>query len=85
VQEALYEKGAGRQASTYFHDIVKGDNSFPFEKADGSVATITGAVAKPGWDAATGLGTPVGSKLVRLLGGGDGGHDGHGGDDHRGR
>ena len=36
-----------------FHDITEGNNN--------------GFTARPGWDACTGLGSPIGSKLVGIL------------------
>jgi kumamolisin len=43
------------KAASAFHDIVSGNN--------GAFS------AGPGWDACTGLGSPIGSKLIALLGG----------------
>jgi kumamolisin len=54
VTPLLY--GAARQAE--FRDIVHGDNSFH---------GVDGFVAKPGWDACTGLGSPNGAALLRLF------------------
>ena len=42
------------KASSAFHDIVSGNN--------GAFS------AGPGWDACTGLGSPIGSKIIALLG-----------------
>ena len=50
-----------------FHDITTGDNTFHGE-AFGD-PTIQGFPATPGWDAATGLGTPKANTLVPVLGG----------------
>jgi subtilase family serine protease len=44
-----------------FHDITVGDNTY-----HGDV-TVPGFAAKPGWDAATGLGTPKANALVPAL------------------
>jgi kumamolisin len=44
------------KGSAAFHDIVKGNNG--------------GFSAGPGWDACTGLGSPIGTKLIALLGSG---------------
>ncbi len=57
----------GTAQSSYaktFHDIVAGNNSFFY--LDGS-ASITGYSASKGWDAATGLGSPIASQLVPRL------------------
>jgi hypothetical protein len=43
------------------HDITVGDNTY-----HGDV-TVPGFPAKPGWDAATGLGTPKANVLVPAL------------------
>jgi len=43
-----------------FHDVVKGDNK----------AGKIGYSAAPGWDACTGLGTPIGAAIVKLFAGG---------------
>ncbi len=58
INKALYKLGKSSSASTYFHDVTSGDNSYP---------PITGFSAGPGWDAATGLGTPIASSLVPKL------------------
>jgi subtilase family serine protease len=50
-----------------FHDITTGDNTFHGE-AFGD-PTIIGFPAAPGWDPATGLGTPKANTLVPVLGG----------------
>ena len=50
-----------------FHDITTGDNTFHGE-AYGD-PTIPGFPATPGWDPATGLGTPKANTLVPVLGG----------------
>ncbi len=42
------------KAASAFHDITSGNNG--------------GFSAGPGWDACTGLGSPIGSKLISLLG-----------------
>jgi len=50
--------------ATTFHDIIAGNNSFYY--LDGSLR-ITGYSAQKGWDAATGLGSPIASTLVPKL------------------
>ncbi|HXY92721.1 MAG TPA: S53 family peptidase [Acidimicrobiia bacterium] len=49
VAPTLYAVAAAAEPDTVFHDVVRGGNLF-YE-------------ATPGWDYATGLGTPIGSKL----------------------
>jgi subtilase family serine protease len=46
--------------SRLFHDITTGNNSF---------GSITGFAAVPGWDAATGVGSPKANTLVSMLAG----------------
>jgi len=45
-------------STTYFHDILLGNNSFP---------PVSGFTALGGWDAASGLGTPRANNLVPAL------------------
>lgn len=58
LNTALYIIGKTGIASSSFHDITSGDNSFD---------NITGFSAQTGWDAATGWGTPKANVLVPLL------------------
>ncbi|GER86768.1 hypothetical protein KDW_09300 [Dictyobacter vulcani] len=53
--------------SATFHDITSGNNTFTFVDNAGNTVTIPGYEAKKGWDATTGWGSPVVSKLVPLL------------------
>ena len=52
-----------------FHDITTGDNSFVGTDDNGNPVSIPGFPAAPGWDPATGLGTPKANTLVPVLGG----------------
>jgi subtilase family serine protease len=54
----LYHLAKSDSYSDGLHDITTGNNSW---------AGVTGYSAGPGWDAATGLGTPDVAKLVPLL------------------
>jgi subtilase family serine protease len=63
INPALYDIGHSKKASQYFHDVTVGDNTF---NPDPSL-NIPGYAATPGWDAATGWGTPIASKLVPFL------------------
>jgi subtilase family serine protease len=54
----LYQLYTNGSYSTAFHDIVTGNINF---------AGITGYAAAPGWDAASGLGTPDVANLVKAL------------------
>jgi subtilase family serine protease len=64
LNRTLYMLGMGGCASSYFHDITTGDNSVP---AGVPGTPITGFSAVPGWDEATGWGTPIASALVPAL------------------
>jgi hypothetical protein len=56
--------GSGRSPSYHraFHDITTGTNTVEFP-----LQTITGYQAAPGWDPATGWGSPNAQVLVPLL------------------
>jgi kumamolisin len=56
LNDVFYTKLAG---TTAFHDIVSGTNA---------LSGAPGYNAGPGWDACTGLGSPEGTELERLLG-----------------
>ena len=56
---ALYELGNSNRAANSFHDITVGNNSF--------VTGVPGYNATPGWDLASGWGTPKTQTLVKNL------------------
>jgi subtilase family serine protease len=59
INTALYEiEESRRHDSSPFYDVTSGNNSF---------AGVTGFRAGPGWDAATGLGSPMADQIVRDL------------------
>jgi subtilase family serine protease len=58
INTRLYHIGKSDAYGSAFHDVASGNNS---------VAGITGFAAGPGWDAATGLGTPDVANLIPLL------------------
>ena len=59
LNKTLYKLGKSGAASSYFHDIADGSsNSIPALGA-GSGTPIDGFTAVPGYDMATGLGTPI--------------------------
>lgn len=63
LNKRLYKLGARGVLAGLMHDVTVGDNS---------LAGVTGFPAGPGWDLATGWGTPnFGSKLSVLAGAGD--------------
>jgi len=49
---------SGTLASKLFHDVTTGDNGY---------GAISGFSAVPGWDAATGIGSPKANALVPML------------------
>jgi subtilase family serine protease len=60
----------GRNPSLYaacFHDIRVGDNTFTGAGSNGKQVTIQGYNTLVGWDAVTGLGTPIANVLVKTL------------------
>jgi len=52
--------------------VTAGDNTFTYGTADGGEATVAGFAAQPGWDAASGLGSPAADVLVPALAAGEG-------------
>src|SRR5205814_2261763 len=59
INSALYQIGQAKSFySASFHDVTSGDNS---------AFGVQGFSAGPGWDAVTGLGSPVASQLVNEL------------------
>jgi subtilase family serine protease len=64
MNPTLYAIGATPFSSAFFHDITTGDNSVP---AGAPGTPITGFAAVRGWDAVTGLGTPMANRLVPVL------------------
>ena len=64
INKTLYKLGKGNSASTYFHDTTVGNNSVP---ASIPGTPITGFSAVPGWDEATGWGTPIANNLVPAI------------------
>ncbi|MGZ4875414.1 MAG: hypothetical protein ACXV5R_09620, partial [Candidatus Angelobacter sp.] len=49
LNKRIYKLGRQGTLSTFLHDVTLGDNGF---------AGVTGFLAAPGWDLATGWGTP---------------------------
>jgi len=58
INKALYHIAKSDAYSSAFHDITAGGNTW---------GGLAGFNAEPGWDAVTGLGTPIVSNLVVLL------------------
>jgi subtilase family serine protease len=62
VNPAIYRIGRSSSYHKAFHDITIGND----DAINGSV-TVTGYQAGPGWDPATGLGSPNAQALIPLL------------------
>lgn len=62
----LYRIGKSKLYPQTFHDITVGNNSATLSTKDGSI-TIPGYTAQPGWDAASGLGSPITHDLLNIL------------------
>ena len=60
LNPALYAIAAGSSYHYAFRDVTSGNNSW-------DVSLFTGYSAKPGWDAASGLGSPNVAHLISLL------------------
>lgn len=62
INDDLYRLARGSQYGDRFHDVLQGDNTF-----HGEDITVPGFAATPGWDAASGLGTPRADVLIPKL------------------
>ena len=62
IDNQLYAFAHGPLYGAAYHDVTTGDNTF-----HGADQTIQGYSATPGWDPASGLGTPKANVLVPLL------------------
>lgn len=67
INKTLYHIGKSDAYSAAFHDVTNGDSSFSCTVAACKGLFVQGFPAKPGWDAATGLGTPNVANLIPLL------------------
>ena len=67
INKTLYSLGQASQG-TYFHDTTTGDNSVPYF-GPGTGTPILGYSAAPGFDFATGWGTPIANVLIPKLAG----------------
>jgi subtilase family serine protease len=64
VNPAIYQIARGRAYHAAFHDITTGNNTFELKKP---ATTVPGYQATPGWDPATGWGSPDAQILVPLI------------------
>jgi subtilase family serine protease len=65
INKSLYHIGKSDAYGTAFHDVTAGDNSCTVLACKG--VAVQGFPAAPGWDPATGLGTPDVANLIPLL------------------
>jgi subtilase family serine protease len=69
INNKLYRLGKTGELAGLSHDITVGDNGFCFfTTPSGAFGCVPGFSATPGWDLATGWGTPNLSRLLALLG-----------------
>jgi subtilase family serine protease len=68
INSRLYRLGKTGVLAGLSHDITMGNNGFCFSTApSGAVGCVPGFSARPGWDLATGWGTPNLATLITLL------------------
>jgi subtilase family serine protease len=70
VNDSIYLAARVRSVQNYlFHDITTGDNTYTVLDDNGNPTgqVIPGYSAKPGWDAATGFGSPKANHIVPFL------------------
>jgi subtilase family serine protease len=67
INNELYALAHGPLYSYVFHDITTGNNTVSLTNAAGNTVNITGYPATRGWDAVTGLGTPIVAHLLQYL------------------
>ena len=65
LNKSLYHIAKTPDGAGVFHDITVGTNTCGVDVCG---AAVTGFAATPGWDAASGLGTPDVAKLIQALG-----------------
>ena len=67
VSQYLYEQYAQGSGVQAFNDITDGTNEFEIAPSTGNQQTPAGYDAGAGWDACSGLGSPVGNELKAIL------------------
>ena len=77
INRALYHIGQAQQHdAASLHDVTAGTNSALEFDAEGNPVIVQGFSAGQGWDATTGLGSPIAdslvSYLIQFVSGGDG-------------
>ena len=69
LHPTIYRAALGNCGNAVFHDIRTGDNTVHYRDDAGVARTVAGYRAGPGWDAVTGVGSPIATGLVPLLAG----------------
>lgn len=67
INKALYDVGKNQKQTTFFHDVADGSTNSVPDLGPGTGTPIDGFAAVPGYDLATGLGTPIADTLVPYL------------------
>jgi subtilase family serine protease len=70
LNDSIYAAARNRSVQNFlFHDITTGNNTYTDVDENGTPTglVVQGYSAKPGWDAATGFGTPKADRLVPFL------------------
>ncbi|HEY7417657.1 MAG TPA: S53 family peptidase [Ktedonobacteraceae bacterium] len=67
LNTALYAISSSKNYASSFHDITTGNNIVEGIDFNGNITPATGYSAGQGWDAVTGIGTPVVQTLTQLL------------------
>jgi subtilase family serine protease len=63
----LYSLAHGSRYGYVFHDVTRGSNTVSEAGSNNKSVRVTGYAAGKGWDAVTGLGTPVVAHLIQYL------------------
>jgi subtilase family serine protease len=63
----LYSLAHGSRYGYVFHDVTRGSNTVSAAGSNNKSVRVTGYAAGKGWDAVTGLGTPVVAHLIQYL------------------
>ena len=67
VNPTIYRAARSTRSAELFHDVRVGNNTVHYVDDCGVVKTVRGYRARTGWDAATGVGSPIAGALVPLL------------------
>jgi len=67
LNDALYGISTSKNYGKAFHDVTTGDNAVQGIDVNGNLIPVAGFAAGQGWDAVTGIGTPLVKELAHLL------------------